>query len=246
MISIIIPVFNQHEMTRECLEAIRTNTQGYEVVLIDNGSMPPFEPYRNMGPIRIIRNQKNLGFPVAVNQGIRAAKGEFIILLNNDVIVTPGWMKRILEVLQKYSIVGPMTNYCAGAQKTTIPVYESREELDRRASDYMAANAGNLQEVNWIIGFCMAFRRSLFEEIGPFDESLWPCSGEEIDFCLRARKASHKIGIARDVYVHHFGSQTFGDLQKTGLADYKEICERNEKHLAARWGADFWERQAIE
>jgi predicted SAM-dependent methyltransferase len=86
----------------------------------------------------------------------------------------------------------------------------------------------------------MAFKKSLFEKIGPFDESLWPCCGEEIDFCLRSREKCYRVGIAQDVYVHHFGSQTFAEM---GL-DYKEIGDRNDKYLSERWGNDFWNRQA--
>ena len=106
MISIIIPVFNQHEMTKECLDAIRENTQNYQIILVDNGSDPPIPiddfqngystPYGDIFPGDIvIRNETNLGFPVAINQGIRASKGDVICVLNNDVIVTPGWTDRL-------------------------------------------------------------------------------------------------------------------------------------------------------
>jgi predicted SAM-dependent methyltransferase len=90
----------------------------------------------------------------------------------------------------------------------------------------------------------MAFKKSLFDEIGEFDESLWPCSGEEIDFCLKARAAGHKIGIAQDVYVHHEGSKTFQAMESAGQIEYAQIVERNDKHLAEKWG-DFWQKQIV-
>jgi O-antigen biosynthesis protein len=212
-----------------------------EIVLVDNGSTPR---YSETGADVTIRNEENLGFPIAVNQGIRARNNDIVVLLNNDVIVTPGWTTHLKKHLEKYSIVAPMTNYCAGLQQITLPVYENEDELYAAACSHSIKHTGESLEVNWIIGFCMAFRKSLWEEIGPFDESLWPCSGEEIDFCLRARQAGHKVGIARDVYVHHFGSQTFADLQRSGRADYNKIVERNNRHLAEKWGKEWLRQEA--
>ncbi len=235
MISIIIPVFNQHEMTLECVTAIHENTEDYEVIVVDNGSDPPYEGDAT------IRNETNLGFPIAVNQGIREAKGDVICLLNNDVIVTPGWADRLLKSLERYAIVGPMTNYCAGIQSVGLPVYYDRDELNKQAMAFTKARAGRELEVNWIIGFLFMFKRSLYDEIGPFDESLWPCSGEEIDFAFRARAKGHKVGIMQDIYVHHEGSITFKALDE----DYNKIVERNNAHLAEKWGKNFWERQLL-
>jgi predicted SAM-dependent methyltransferase len=238
VISIIVPAYNQHELTGECLAAVHAHTRDYEIILVDNGSDPPI-----VAGNKTIRNESNLGFPVAVNQGIRAAKGDVIVLLNNDVIVTPGWAEGLTEDLADFAIVGPVTNYAAGCQRVTLPVYADTAELDHEAEAWARAKVREIQPVRFVIGFCMAFRRSLFDDLGPFDESLWPCSGEEIDFCLRARAAGHRIGVARAVYVHHVGSQTFNDMAKAGLVDYAAVAKRNDAHLTARWGADFWSLQ---
>jgi GT2 family glycosyltransferase/predicted SAM-dependent methyltransferase len=245
MLSIVIPVLNQHDMTYECLQAVLANTKDCEIVLVDNGSDPPIKPpFSGFVPITVIRNEENKGFPFAVNQGIRAAKGETIVLLNNDVFVTPGALDRLDSWLEEYAIVGPLTNYCAGMQRAIIPTYETVDELNKEAAALAEECKGQSQEVNWVIGFCMAFKRALFDQFGSFDESLWPCSGEEIDFCFKVRAAGLRVGIAGDVYVHHEGSKTFEDLQKAGQADYAEVCKRNDDHLAEKWG-DIWNRQMI-
>jgi GT2 family glycosyltransferase/predicted SAM-dependent methyltransferase len=245
MISIIIPILNQHEMTEECIMVVRENTEDYELVLIDNGSSPPIhKPFTGFVETILIRNETNLGFPVAVNQGIRAAKGDVIVLLNNDVVVTPGWAERLLDHLETYSIVAPMANYCAGLQQEIIlAAYDNIEELNDRVAELAEERKGESIEVNYVMGFCMAFRKSLFDEIGSFDESLWPCCGEEIDFCFRAREAGHKIGVAQDAYVHHVGSVTLTEMERNGQGRYLEICEKNNIHLAKKWGYDFWLRQ---
>jgi len=246
MISIIVPIYNQHEITEECLRAVLDNTQNCEIIIVDNGSEPPIKPpFSGFTEITMIRNETNLGFPVAVNQGVAAAKGDIIVLLNNDVIVTPGWADRLINHLEDYAIVGPMTNYCAGKQQVSLPTYQSIEGLNKEASTLADTSAGESEEVNWVIGFCMMFKKSLYDELGEFDESLWPCSGEEIDFCLRARQAGHKVGIAHDVYVHHEGSKTFKDMENTGQLDYQEICKRNDAHLTDKWGEGIWNRQEI-
>lgn len=239
-------------MTNECIEMIRENmdTLEYEIVLIDNGSDPPFKPLLELNateftgfvnPI-LIRNEENLGFPKGVNQGIEAAGGDIIILVNNDVIVTPGWATGIIGWLDRFDVVSTMTNYAAGVQRTTIDGYKSYDELKKAAITFHKKNKGQSYTVNYVVGIIMAFRKVLFEEIGKFDESFWPCCGEELDFCLRAQKAGYSIGVARDLYVHHYGSITFKDMMKADICDYGAILERNNKHLIDKWG-DGWPNQ---
>lgn len=248
MVSIIIPAYGHEDMTQECLYAVLENSQGqeYEIIVIDNGSQHPLTvPFSGFIETRVIRNEKNEGFPVAVNQGIRAAKGDTIILLNNDVIVSDGWMGTLVDWLDEFSIVAPVTNYCAGAQQVTLPVYEDMAGFQKQAAAHAQQAEGQAFVVNFVIGFCMAFRRALWEVIGPFDESLWPCSGEEIDFCFKAREDGHLVGVAYDCYVHHFGSATFTAMQDAGVLVYQDICKRNDAHIGKRWGHDFWERQIV-
>ena len=267
MLSIIVPCYNRNEMTTECIQSVMENTQDYEIIIIDNGSDPPFKPpFSGFNEIRVIRNEENKGFPVAVNQGIRKSKGDTIILLNNDVVVTPGSLNHLAAWLESdqvevtefgdkgpsyvngslsFDIVGPTTNYCAGLQRVQLPSYQNIDELNQEADALFESSRGEGEEVNWVIGFCMAFKKSLYDEIGPFDESLWPCSGEEIDFCYRSKEKGFSVGIARDVYVHHEGSVTFRDMEDAGQLEYEKVCARNDKHLAEKWGADFWQNQAI-
>jgi GT2 family glycosyltransferase len=267
MISVIVPVFNEYDMTLDCIEAIRENTQDCEIIIIDNGSDPAFKaPFTGFIDISVIRNEKNEGFPVAVNQGIRAAKGDIVILLNNDVTVTPGWAERLIKPLSRpviettqpgdeyvsyeydgdapFSIVGPIANYSAGMQRVEVEDYGNKDELCEASKNWAEEHDGEIQEVNYVIGFCMAFRKTLFDELGEFDESLWPCSGEEIDFCFRARQKGHKVGIVVDCYVHHEGSKTFKGMHDAGTVDYVDICKRNDAHLAEKWG-DYWNNQAV-
>ena len=247
LISIIIPVWNQHEMSQDCIQMVMETTEDYEVVVVDNGSDPPFEPpFSGFNEVRVIRNEENKGYPVAANQGVRESKGEYVVLLNNDVVVTDGAINRLVGHLSEdLDIVGPITNYCAGLQNMEVPVYHNRDELEAIAEEVFESAEGGLAEVNWVIGFCMALKRELYDELQPFDESLWPSSGEEIDFCYRAKKAGHSIAIALDTFVHHEGSISFRDLQNNQDLDYVKLCKRNDAHLAGRWGVDVFSDQEI-
>ena len=246
MISIIIPVLNQHEMTADCIATIRSTTEDYELIIVDNGSTPPItKPYMGFIDVTLIRNETNLGFPAAVNQGVLASKGDTIILLNNDIVVTPGWAQLLQGHLERFSIVGPLTNYCSGRQCVVVDSYTDEESLFDVVAEWHENYKGLAIEANWIIGFCFAFRRKVYDDIGEFDESLWPCSGEEIDFCYRAVEAGHTVGIAQDIYVHHLGNTTFEDMEREGSIVYKDVCDRNSDYLKKRWGDNFWNEQVV-
>lgn len=247
MLSIIMPVLNQPEMTLECIQAIRENTEDFELVIIDNGSEPPFQkPYIGFADCTVIRNEENKGFPAAVNQGIRAAKGDLISLFNNDIIVTPGWANKLIHALDEFDIVGPCMNNCAGMQRVQTGTYENQQELNEVAADWAESYGDHVEEVHFLLGFCI-FRRSLFDEVGEFDESMWPCSGEDVDFCLRAREKGYRCGIVRGCYVHHEGSQTFRKMQESGSVDFADLFKRVERHLFERWGERaMWSHQALD
>lgn len=237
-------------MTIGCIDAIRNTVKSkYEIIVIDNGSDKSFPWDRCAifpGIDKYIRNETNLGYPVAINQGIRISRGDVIVLLNNDVIVTSDAIDIMCDQfsIKHYSIVGPMTNYSAGIQQTCIDSYEDTFGLDYSAKKHFLEYRGQVINVNWLIGFCMAFPKSLWEEIGPFDESLWPSSGEEIMFCLEARKRGHNIAVLKEIYVHHYGSTTFTNMADDGLINYADICKRNDDHIKSKYG-EFWSRQLI-
>lgn len=130
-------------------------------------------------------------------------------------------------------------------QLVAINGYKNIDELNQAATEWAEENEGVTVEVRWLIGFCMAFKKTLWDKVGPLDESLWPCCGEEIDFCFKAREAGGNVGIIVDCYVHHHGSKTFEDMNGDKQIDYVEIIRANDAHLAEKWGSDFWIRQEI-
>ncbi|MCX6743531.1 MAG: glycosyltransferase [Candidatus Parcubacteria bacterium] len=135
--SIIIPVKDNLEITQKCLNSIHQYTFDYEIILVDNGSEPPWPDHP-----QVIRNEQNLGFPVAVNQGIKAAQGEIIVVLNNDIIVTPFWLDRLAEHLKDFDIIGPITNSVSGPQKVGAASYSNPSGIDNFAAVIYQNNQG--------------------------------------------------------------------------------------------------------
>lgn len=220
--SIIILTWNQLEYTKACLASIAVNTpEPYELILVDNGSADGTvawlrEQVSADSRIRLIENAENRGFAAGCNQGIRAAQGDFILLLNNDTVVTPGWLAGMKELLDRYpdaGIVGPMTNSASGVQVVAEAGYGSLAELPAWSGAFRENNRWRIIPQRRIVGFCMLFRRELLEKIGLLDESFGSGNYEDDDYCLRTELAGYRNLIAGDVFIHHEGGATFSGNQ---------------------------------
>ncbi|MGE0605923.1 MAG: glycosyltransferase [Pirellulales bacterium] len=233
--SIVIATFNEVACTRMCLESIRLRTdEPYELIVVDNASTDGTLEYLKSCPdVRLIRNETNRGFPAAANQGIQASRGEQILLLNNDVIVTTGWLARMLDVFvsePQVGLVGPCTNNISGPQQVPV-TYQQLEDLDGFAWDWCRARRGVRESVDRLVGFCLLFRRQVSNHIGLLDERFGIGNFEDDDFCRRALAAGYGAVIARDSFVHHFGSQSF----KANRVNLRELLENNEKLYREKW-----------
>src|SRR5512147_2918301 len=110
LISLVIPVYNQLHYTKQCVEAIQRHTTiPYELILVDNASSDGTHEYLRTLKATIISNEKNLGCAKAWNQGIRASGGTMVAILNNDIVVTPGWLERLVAFMEAtgHGLVSP-------------------------------------------------------------------------------------------------------------------------------------------
>ncbi|SDZ17871.1 Glycosyltransferase, GT2 family [Thermoactinomyces sp. DSM 45892] len=213
-VSIIILTYNQVEFTKRCVESIYRNTprDQFELIFVDNGSSDDTVKYlTSLSDVSIILNEKNVGFAGGCNQGGTIAKGEYILFLNNDVIVTKNWLEPMLERLiadPKIGMVGPVSNYVSGAQ--IVPAsYHSVDELDDFAEKYCKANQGKTKRVLRLVGFCLLARKTILDEIGWFDVQYVSGNFEDDDLCLKVLQKGYQLWIAFDSFVHHFGHATF-------------------------------------
>lgn len=236
--SIIIPVYNKREYTEMCLKSIQQNTApwDYEVIIIDNGSYLPLT-YSDVAELvqaesTIIHNKKNLGFPAAINLGVRVSECELLCILNNDTLLTPGWLEHLRYYIEAdiLDVVGPITNSISGPQEVNTAVYNDEIELNIAASKLYEDNRGKSQRLHRLVGFCMLMKREVWDAAGPFLEEYSPGNFEDDDFCFTAIEKGFRLGFARDVFIHHFGSVSHDEI-----ADYGALLRRNQKIFEARW-----------
>lgn len=232
--SIVIPVYNGRADTYACLQSIGKHTpEAHEIIVVDNGSTDGTAEWLATQDVTVIRNDQNRGFPAACNQGIVAARGQQVVILNNDTLVTPGWLRRMLECLYhdpKVGAVGPRSNFVSGAQRLAQH-YSSMQQLDGWAWGWSERHRGEYLPTARLVGFCLLLRREMLEEVGGFDEQFGLGNFEDDDLCRRAEAAGWKLLVANDSFVHHAGHATF---TREGI-DLGGLLQANAQKLAEKW-----------
>jgi GT2 family glycosyltransferase len=241
--SIIIPVLNNAALTHRCLESIVKETAGgtYEVIVVDNGSD---EPTRQMlsgvGGLRLIRNDTNVGFVGASNQGAAAAKAEFVVFLNNDTIVLPDWLDALIRTFERDPLVGAVGAklvYPSGRlQEAGGIIWSDGHGWNYgRNEDPNAPAFGYVREVDYCSGACLAVRRSLFEQLGGFDNRYAPAYYEDVDLAFRLREAGYRVLYQPASQIVHFEGATAGTDTTSGLKAYQVVNHQKflERHAAA-------------
>jgi len=240
-VSIVVVTFNNLVFNRLCLESVLANTmaQSYELVVVDNGSQDGTVEYLSElaqlnTHVRVLLNDKNEGFAVASNQGLVAASGEILLLLNNDTIVPHHWLTRLLKGLEDPDVgmVGPVTNRCGNEAQIDVP-YSTYGEYLQFAEERARLHQGEAPEIRMLTMFCVAFRREVLEQIGPLDERFAIGLFEDEDYSMRLRSAGYKLRCLEDVLVHHFGQATIGKLAVTG--DYGKLFRSNRRKFEEKW-----------
>jgi GT2 family glycosyltransferase len=233
-LTIVIPVHNGLALTQQCVESIRRFTEiPYHILIVDNGSTDGTAEWCFAAHLCRLGFPENRGFAAACNAGILETFSEYLILLNNDTVVSPGWAEGLLAPLDqdpRVGLVGPSTNYASSCQQIEA-AYTGLEEFQRFAKRLAREERGTAQEADRLVGVCLAARRRLFAEVGLFDERFGLGNYEDDDFCLRVRMAGYRLLWARGVYIHHIGSQTFAAVE----TNYQRLLARNREILQRKW-----------
>ncbi|WNS43377.1 glycosyltransferase family 2 protein [Paenibacillus sp. MMS20-IR301] len=236
--SIIIPTYNRLGLLRSCIESIREHTGSpYEIIVVDNGSSDGTDAYCRASKLTFISLPENRGFPLACNMGLTLAAGDELLLLNNDVIVSKGWLdnlKRALYSAPDIGIVGPVTNYASGRQQVQTG-YADIAGYHAEAGRANVPDAAKWSETRRLVGLCFLFKRQLLDAIGLLDERYSPGHYEDDDYCYRARLQGYRLLIAGDCLVHHEGSASFKEVYPASL---QELVERNRRVFIEKWHVD--------
>jgi GT2 family glycosyltransferase len=240
--SVIVPCCNQLAFTRRCVAALVRHTRApWDLIVIDNGSSDGTASYlagvqdASSCRVEVLTNRENRGFPAACNQGLKAARGDYLVLLNNDVVVTDAWLDQLIALADssaRIGMTGPMTNYAPPPQLVADVPYADLEAMHRFAARWRAEQRGQWLTTSKLSGFCLLLKRRVLDAVGGLDERFGLGFCDDDDLALRVRQAGFQAAVARDLFVHHYGSRTFVG---SGI-DAEALLAENRSRFAAKWG----------
>jgi len=221
-----------------CLDSLnQSDFYSYEVIVIDNGSVDGSleRIEKNYPLVRLIKNPENMGFAVACNQGIKAAKGEYIILLNNDIEVESNWLTKLYEGMERHPECG---------MGTTKMMFLDQRDVFYNTGDLFHAwsagggrgqgekDIGQYEEEDYVFGACAGagiYRRNFFEKVGFFDEDFF-IFAEDVDINMRGQLQGFKCVYLPKAKVYHIGTATVGLYSDR----YIYLCKRNDIFVLIR------------
>lgn len=237
MCDLVVPVHNGLTYVKDCLESILSHTeQGtYRLHVIDDCSDSATANYlRELAGqyqhVHLHRNNANLGFVRSCNLGMQMGTAPYVVLINSDVIVPPGWLSRMVRCAEsdpRIASVNPFTNHASNINIPLAPganFYAMDEVLKQHSPR-------TYPDVVTGVGFCMLLRRAALEQVGLFDEVFGHGYCEESDLCMRLTTNGWRTVIADDVYVYHKGRASFSDRG--------ERYRRNRAIFDERWKAEY-------
>ena len=214
LISIVVLASNQLIYTKLCIESIKSSVSlPYELIVITSDISDNSINYLNKyGNTKLILNQANYSFAEAANQGIKASSGDYILLVNNNVLISKNCLNNLLRCIKSSSnigLVGPRTNnYAAGDQGGIIDVFVNLDKIIYFSDNFNKSNPNKWFPVRELYSFCLFIKRELIEKIGLFNENLTKKMWADTDFCFRAKKANYQLLCAGDTFVFQFINKT--------------------------------------
>lgn len=232
-VSFIIPLFNCLPFSQACLNSLRRSLPEeltHEIILVDNGSTDGTGVWLSelAPPVRVLRNPANLGYARANNRGADAARGEWLCLLNNDLLFAPGWFEPMFALAAR---LGPAVGAIGNVQRRVVDravdhsgIFinaQCKPEHDRAWYPWPR----QWRRVPAVTGACLLVRRATFLDLGGFDEQ-YQNGGEDVDLCLRLSAAGRFNAVALRSRILHHVSATPGRKLKD---------EENSRRLAEKW-----------
>lgn len=235
-IDVIIPVYNAYTDLIRCFYSLLSYQTSYRIILINDCSSDSrihelFEKLHSFESdrLRLVNNEKNLGFVKTVNRGMQSSHLD-VILLNSDTIVTKGWAEKLLACAYSDDTIGTVTPFTNNGTICSIPEFCKENAIpegftvDSYAGFIEKNSFQQCYEIPTAVGFCMLIKRELLEKIGYFDdEAFGKGYGEENDFCMRAIRAGYRNVLCDNTYVYHKGEASFSEAKADLLTKNMEV-----------------------
>lgn len=243
-VSVIILVYNHADLSKISIDSVleRSKYPNLELILVDNKSdeetVKMMRTYAGIKHVKLIFNQVNYGFAKGNNIGMKKSTGDYLILLNNDVRVTPGWIERLVYHGKQKGIglVGPVTNSIGNESKIEIQYnWNNRREIEEKSADYIYSHWGEALKLRNIAAFAWLKPRSVYNLIGGLDERFGRGLFEDDDYCVRVGRAKLAILCAEDAFVHHYG----GASTNWGSPEFQLLFNTNKAKFEEKWKAKW-------
>lgn len=241
-LSVIIVNWNTKKLLLDCLSSIFKQTKGldYEVIVVDNGSTDGSveEVEKRYSDITILRNKTNLGFAKANNQGIKIARGKYILLLNSDTKIIGNAMKKLVDFADSkpnLGVVGPrLLNQNGSHQPSTAPFFTlPRVALWFLTGDrFLYSSPTKTGQVDWLMGSALMVSRKAIDKAGLLDEKIFMYM-EDVDWCYRIKRAGWQIWFYAGVEIYHLVRGSSPEGKKNAiLGIYQGLIYFYQKHFA--------------
>ena len=238
--SVVIPVYGHDDHTFNCLRSMLAHTRldDVEIIVVDDASpVPTAQALGGVRGVTFIRAVKNGGFIESCRLGAERARGEFLILLNNDIQVTPSWLESLLKVFRirpDAGLVGARLVYPDGRlQEAGGIVWQDGSAWNwGRGDDPNRPQYGYLRAVDYCSGACLAIRMSDWRQLGGFDKIYAPAYYEDADLAFRVRQLGKKVYYQPETTIIHFEGISSGTDESAGIKRHQAI---NRTTFLARW-----------
>lgn len=204
MISIVIPNYNGEGLLKKNLPKVFSSLDGYssEVIVVDDASEDKSVAFLKTQKVRLLRNSKNYGFSTTVNKGVKAAKGEIVVLLNSDLYPDKNFLESLISHFKDPEVfaVGCLDKSIEGKR-----VIKRGRGIGKWSRGFLVHSRGDTDKDNtlWASGGSSAFRKSVWDKLGGLNELYNPFYWEDIDISYRALKAGYKVSFEKDSIVSH-------------------------------------------
>ncbi len=259
-LSVIIVSWNTKDLLQNCLNSVYAETKNisFEVFVVDNASSDGSAEMvdRELPQVHLIQNNQNLGFAKANNQAIRQSRGRYVLLLNPDTVVLDGALDKMVAFMETHHQAGVLTCKIFKPDGTVQPsarthfgtllggtllahlrfialMWVHRHFLRRQAPGNslggFLSNDNIIREVSWVLGACMMVRRETISQVGLLDEQLF-LSGEEVDWCYRAKQKGWNIYFLPDARIIHYHGQSTRQASNVRVYSYQSMFKFAKKY----------------